>query len=172
MLHGLGGVTPRTWRKAIGYTLLLGWFSFLAFGGLRHAEAVEVGTGLEIGGVHRASDVLPWIRGYASNDWDVRRAWSYGRAALGLSYLRHYVRTTQEWNEAFATGVGTDGAEAPVTPPRPLRPWRDFLVEYPPGYFLAVLPLAALASTPDVYRVLFVLEMAAFALAALYLAER
>jgi hypothetical protein len=51
-------------------------------------------------------------------------------------------------------------------------PWRDFLVEYPPGYFLAALPPALFTSSPDTYRGLFVVEMGLCLVGALYVCER
>jgi len=158
-------------REAAAIGLLLGWFGFLAFGGYGHAEAARLGPVLRVEGVRTPADVLPLLRGYPSNDGDVRRAWSYARAALGKSYLPYYVRTEEEWARAFAAGVVRGENEAPVIPAAPLRPWRDYLVEYPPGYFLAVLPPAFLAASPDAYRTLFVLEMACCALAALWIVE-
>ena len=166
----MGGRPERGWRSTAGLALLLAWFGFLAFGGFGHAEAVRLGPVLRVEGVRTPADLLPLIRGYPSNDGDVRRAWSYGRAALGRSYLGFYVRTEEEWAQAYAAGIRGETA-GEVVPAAPLRPWRDYLVEYPPGYFVAVLPPAVLAASPDVYRTLFVLEMACCALAALWLVE-
>jgi hypothetical protein len=155
------------------WLLVASWFAFLAFGGLPHAEAVRLGADLRAGRVQLPRDGLRLLRGYPSDDGDVRRAWAYARAMLGRSYPSFYVRTAEGWAAAFARGEpGAEDAWPEVTPAAPLVPWRDFLVEYPPGFFLAALPPALLARSADGYRTLFVLEMTACTFLGLWIAER
>ena len=157
-----GAVSRTSW---IGLLLLGAWFGFLAFGGLSHEESLRLGADLRAGRVRMPAELPRVLGGYPADDGDVRRAWSYARAVLGRSYLGGYVRDRGSWDRPFV-----DGPE--VSPGRPLRPWRDFLVEYPPGYFLAALPPALLARTPETYRSLFALEMAGCAVLGLWIAER
>lgn len=162
-------------RRGDGAALLLLclWFGFLAFGGLTRAEAVRLGDDFRAGRLHFPADAGRVLRGYPADDGDIRRAWAYARATLGRSYSGFYVRTAASWRAAFARGdLGAPEAWPDVTPPAPLRPWRDFLVEYPPGFFLAALPPALLARTGEEYRTLFALEMAACTVLGLLVAER
>jgi hypothetical protein len=55
---------------------------------------------------------------------------------------------------------------------RPLLPYRDFFVEYPPGFFVAVLPPALLARTVDGYTWLFELWMGMLLVAAVAVCRR
>jgi hypothetical protein len=167
-------VTARSRRgDVVALLLLSAWFAFLAFGGLTRAEAVQLGDDFRAGRLHFPADAGRVLRGYPADDGDIRRAWAYARATLGRSYSGFYVRTPAAWREAFARGdLGAPEAWPDVTPPAPLRPWRDFLVEYPPGFFLAALPPALLARTGEEYRTLFALEMATCTLLGLLIAER
>jgi len=63
--------------------------------------------------------------------------------------------------------------DTPAVPSaRPLVPYRDFAVEYPPGFFLWALPPALITDDIDGYRLLFTLWMAALMTAALWLTMR
>jgi len=158
---------------AVAVLLLSAWFAFLAFGGLTRAEAVRLGEDFHAGRLRFPADALRVLRAYPADDGDIRRAFAYARATLGQPYSTFYVRTAAGWHEAFAHGeLGQPERWPEAIPPAPLVPWRDFLVEYPPGFFLAALPPALLARTAEGYRALFVLEMAACALAGLWMAER
>ncbi|MQA29353.1 MAG: DUF2029 domain-containing protein [Luteitalea sp.] len=95
-------------------------------------------------------------------DADIRRYFAYCNAVLGRPYDGFYVRTDEAWKRAFVSGDRTDldeyarsGGVIRVGPPHPLLPYRDFLVEYPPGFFLAVLPPALLTRSVDTYKLLF-----------------
>ncbi len=54
-------------------------------------------------------------------------------------------------------------------PARPLVPYRDFLVEYPPAFFLFALPPALVAHGVDTYATLFAALMGVLLTAALAL---
>jgi hypothetical protein len=71
---------------------------------------------------------------------DLHRYFAYASAALGRPFDNVYVH-------AAATS-------------RPLVPYRDFLMEYPPGFFLAALPPALLTTNESAYEALFEALMA------------
>lgn len=126
--------------------------------GAPHDEAFAYFRGLERGTLtFDAKTIWTGLRSSLTDDGDVRRYYAYARAALGRSYCSYYVRTDAAWAEEFARGApGALPDDWPtVTPPRPLTPYRDFLVEYPPPFFLWAIPLAAISPTDDVFRVLF-----------------
>lgn len=93
---------------------------------------------------------------YGTDDADVSRYFAYCNAQLGRPYNRYYVRTAEAWRDFF-TGLepGDPDLSPTVTPEHPLVPYREFLVEYPPGFFLWALPPALLTQDLDVYRTLF-----------------
>jgi hypothetical protein len=102
-----------------------------------------------------------------ATDADVRRYFAYSNAVLGRPYDSFYVRTGAAWKQAFISGdrstldeYARTGAVIRVGPSRPLLPYRDFFVEYPPGFLLAVLPPALLARNVAAYTALFHLWMA------------
>jgi hypothetical protein len=108
-----------------------------------------------------------------TNDSDIRRYFAYANAALGRPYQRAFVRPLSGWLEAFASGGTSDPDLGGIaSPPSPLVPYRDYLVEYPPGFFLWTLPLAALAREPDGFAALFCGAMAALLTGALLLCRR
>jgi hypothetical protein len=105
---------------------------------------------------------LDAARGYLTNDGDVRRYFAYAQAALGRPYPSYFVRTAAVWRQAFAAAEPYHPDEWPTTTPAwPLVPYRDYLVEYPPGLFAVALPPVWLAhDDPDVYVRVFQALMA------------
>src|SRR5580704_13614724 len=78
---------------------------------------------------------------FHQTDQDVHRYFAYCSAALGRPYTTFYVRPPEAWRQAFIAGTREYQKDFPlVSPSRRLTPYRDFLVEYPPGVFLAALP--------------------------------
>jgi hypothetical protein len=96
---------------------------------------------------------------------DVDLYFSYANALLGRPFVAKYVRLTDEGKSA-AEKVAADV----VLPTRPLWPWRDFLVEYPPAMLVPALIPALWTSNVDVYFLLFSLEMEAMLTFAVFLA--
>ncbi len=95
------------------------------------------------------------VRAYFTNDGDIARYLAYCNATLGRPYRAHYVRTLSAWQGAFASGEADPESGPARVPDAPLRPYRDFLVEYPPGFFLWTIPPALAAQSVDSYRLLF-----------------
>src|SRR6516225_30129 len=84
--------------------------------------------------------VVDAVRAYVTNDGDVRRYFAYAQAARGRPYQSYYVRSAEAWRRAFAAHEPYRPDEWPtVTPAHPLVPYRDYLVEYPPGFFAVAL---------------------------------
>lgn len=120
--------------------------------------------------------VLAGMRCHFTDDGDLRRYYSYTNALLGWPYFGYYVRGWEDWQREFATGQPAPIDDGPLrTPEQPLRPYRDYLVEYPPGFFLFTL-LPALLVPPgdhgDLFRVLFCTEMALLLAGATWLCGR
>jgi hypothetical protein len=160
-------------RTSLALLCLGAWLAFLAFGGLSHTEYIRLAADVREGRIRLPADIVRLLRAYPADDGDVRRSFSYAKAMLGRPYLSFYIRSAEAWERAFAADEDFKPDEWPlVTPPRALVPWRDFLVEYPPGYFLAALPPALFTSNPDTYRGLYVVEMGLCLLGALYVCER
>jgi Glycosyltransferase family 87 len=148
--------------------------ALLSLGGLTHADKRAFERELAAGGMPRtAGGLVRAVRAYLANDWDVQRAHAYVSAALGRPYPGYYIRTAPAWREAFARGDNPDPDETTlVTPLGRLAPYRDFAVEYPPGFFFWALPPALLAQGADGYRALYGLEMALCLTLALVLCVR
>ena len=107
---------------------------------------------------------------FHQTDQDVHRYFAYCNAALGRPYTAFYVRPSEAWREAFIAGTREYQEDFPlVSPNRRLTPYRDFLVEYPPGVFLAALPPALMTRDEGRYTVLFEASMAALMIAAFWL---
>ena len=102
------------------------------------------------------------------DDCDVRRYFAYAEATLGRPYAADFVRPS-------GAAVGDERRPDPsriATPPRPLVPWRDFIVEYPPGVMIAALAPALVTSEEGTYVRLFNLEMEAALTLAVWLTVR
>jgi hypothetical protein len=153
----------------IGWLL---WFA-VAFGlfncGLPRQRFTRVEQDYAAG---RRIDPLTAVRAYVTNDGDVRRYFAYAQAARGHPYQSYFVRTSEAWRRAFSAAEPYRPDDWPVvTPPGPLVPYRDYLVEYPPGFFAIALPPAWFAhDDPDTYVTLFSGLMAALLTIALALA--
>ena len=91
-------------------------------------------------------------------DSDTARYYSYAEAMLGRSYSTFYVRKVEDWT---ADSAAADEARVfpNVVPTRPLLPWRDFSMEYPPGMAVFALAPALLTQDFKLYHLLFGLEM-------------
>ncbi len=101
------------------------------------------------------------------DDGDVERYFAYAQATLGRPYGADFVRP--------AGKAGLEGVPDPTriaTPSRPLVPWRDFAVEYPPGMMAAALLPGILARDQETYLRLFAFEIEAALTLAVFLAVR
>ena len=109
---------------------------------------------------------------------DIERYFAYANAALGRPYQGYFIRDIEAWKSAWSGqgGVQDDPSTASsvpaVVPPRPLKPWRDYMVEYPPGIFLAILPSALLSWDLETYHLLFSISMGLLLTGALLLAMK
>jgi len=120
---------------------------------------------------------LAALRGAGTDDDDISRYLAYASAALGRPYQPFYVRPLEGWTSSQPEKPSEPDPDDPrQTPPRapgrPLLPYRDFSVEYPPGFFLLALPPALLGLDLDGYRLVFSLWMALLLTVALLAAVR
>ena len=98
---------------------------------------------------------------------DIERYFAYANALLGRPCAAKYVQLTDEAKDG-ATSVAGDT----LMPSRPLRPWRDFSVEYPPGMLIPITLPGLFTANFDTYFLLFSLEMEAVLTLAVALAAR
>jgi hypothetical protein len=158
----------RQWRVVL---LVL---ALLTLGGLTHAGRRGVEREIAAGTFRLTPrSLLHGLRAYLTNEDDMQRCHSYAQAILGRPYRSYYLHTRAEWEPIFARGIHLDPDETPmVEPSAPLRPYRDFLLEYPPGFLLVLIPPALVAHGEDGYALGFKLEMAASLLLAVWIALR
>jgi hypothetical protein len=105
---------------------------------------------------------------------DLLRYQAYADAVLGRPYRAYFVRSEAEWQSMWRSETPDhfDLDEPLVHPARPLVPWRDFLLEYPPGFLPCALAPALLTSRPTAYALVFSLSMGAAMTLALRIARR
>jgi hypothetical protein len=133
-----------------------------------HAERAQVERDIAAG-AWSAGLVIQAARSAGTDDGDIARYLAYASATLGRPYAAYYVRPVAGWR---ADDIANDPALSPVVTSAPLVPYRDFSVEYPPGFFaLALLP-AAIASSDAGYALAFSLWMGLLLTAAVWLAGR
>ena len=149
------------------------WFA-VAFGlfnaGLSHQGLIAVQRALNAGQYPGAAGA---VRAYVTNDGDMLRYFAYVQAARGRPYQSYFVRSAEEWRRAFAAQEPFEPDERPtVSPGASLAPYRDFLVEYPPGFFLVALPWTWLCRDAGAYVMLFQSAMAACLTGAVLLLAR
>lgn len=108
-------------------------------------------------------------RSVGTDDGDIARYFAYANAILGRPYAAYYVRPAAGWR---ADDIANDPALSPIVTSEPLVPYRDFSVEYPPGFFAVALLPAAIASSPAGYALAFSLWMGLLLTAAVWLAGR
>ena len=153
-----------------GWLALAGVLALFVFGGLSHAGRRKLDGELANGTFRvTARGAVRAVRAYLTNEDDMSRCFAYAQAILGRPYRSYFVRARADWEPTFVRGAQEDpDATATVYPQGPLRPYRDFLVEYPPGFFLVLLPPALVAATADGYALAFKAEMATFLLVSLW----
>ena len=131
-----------------------------------HRDAMTVWSEYKRGALSLSSEnVLRAVRAGGTDDGDVARYLAYANALLGRPYQDYFIRGVVGWQQDDrARLAGPDPRDPHITPPvvpaAPLVPWRDFSVEYPPGFFLFTLPIALATEDLDAYCVLFSLQMA------------
>jgi hypothetical protein len=156
--------------SAIGWIL----WAAVAFGllnvGLSHDRLRSVQATIHAG---RRPGLLEAVRAYYTNDGDLGRYFAYAQATLGRPYKSYFVRKTEAWRAAFSSGEPYRPDEMPeITPQAALVPYQDFLVEYPPGFFVLVLPIAALCGRMGTFTLVFQSAMAIALSLALVFATR
>lgn len=146
----------------------------LAAGGLPHARSRQLGQLIKEGRFRPTpAALLEGVRSQLTNDNDMERYRAYAQAALGRPYSSYFVRTRAEWEAQFIRGEEVDSDLSPeVRPAAALQPYRDFLVEYPPAFFLVALPPALVAGGLDGYVLVFKLFMACCLALAVWCTQR
>jgi hypothetical protein len=104
------------------------------------------------------------LRGAGTDDTDMARYLAYANATLGRPYRSYYVRPVEGWAgpaPGETRGADSDDPTQSVmnVPEHRLVPYRDFSVEYPPGFLLLALAPALLGVGLDGYRLVFSLLM-------------
>lgn len=161
-------------RVLAGRGLFFFALALLVLAGLPHARCRELSRSY-LEGTFRPTPMSLYegTRAYLTNQGDMERYRAYAQATLGRAYNSFYIRTRAEWEAQFALGEFGDPDRAPeVRPAAPLRPYQDFLVEYPPAFFLIALPPALVAADFDGYMLAFKLLMACCLVVAALCAER
>jgi hypothetical protein len=162
--------TAKLW--AIWLALVFGLFNLYG-PSLQSYRAPGDPPGLSADALARRLDPLSFLSVLVRNDGDTARYYSYANAMLGRPYSPYYVRAMTDWT-APSSGSGEEGAGArpDVTPARPLWPWRDFSLEYPPGMAIFALLPALLTRDFDLYHRLFGFEMELLLTLAVFAAVR
>ncbi len=106
-----------------------------------------------------------------SDSGDTERYFAYANAMLGRPYTAAYVRKAGD-SQAMKAAAGTAPYFIHVTPARPLLPWRDFAVEYPPGMLIFALAPALLTHNFALYHLLFSIEMGLLLTLSVFVAVR
>jgi uncharacterized membrane protein len=144
--------------------VVLGLFNTCA----TRAERAQVERDIAAG-AWSAQLVVQAARSLGTDDGDIARYAAYANAILGRPYAAYYVRPAAGWR---TDDIAHDPAGSPIVTSPPLAPYRDFSVEYPPGFLpLALLP-AAIASSDAGYALVFSLWMGALLTGAVWLAGR
>ncbi len=139
------------------FAVVLGLFNSCA----GHVESRDTGQWLLAGGwAPTPATGIRALRAIGSDDGDIQRYHAYANAVLGLPYQATFVRPFEGWTveerQIDPKADAIDPEEVPpVVPARPLVPYRDFLVEYPPGFFLFAIPPAIVARGVDSYFFVF-----------------
>jgi hypothetical protein len=110
------------------------------------------------------------------DDSSSRFYYSIAQATLGRAYQPRYVHPYNVTGDAgqdsrFADSLVAGDERAIRTLP-PLRPWRDFLLEYPPGMLAPILLPSLFTSDRNAYLIIFSLEMEFFLTLAVYCSVR
>lgn len=149
-------------------------FGVLAFAATSHDESKRVSESFQDGTWQwSATNLGRAVRVYLTDELDEQRYEAYVHAALGRAYQPYFIRRLAGWDaERTDYDTVTDTDAPAVVPPMPLVPYRDFVVEYPPGFFLWAIPPALFTDDMDTYRLLFTLWMALIATFGMWLAAR
>jgi uncharacterized membrane protein len=113
--------------------------------------------------------VISAIRAVGTDDGDIERYLAYANSVLGRPHSTYYVRPSSGWR---ADDMGSDPDDWPTVRSAPLAPYRDFSVEYPPGFLPIALAPALLFDDLDAYALAFSVLMGAMLTGALWLAVR
>jgi hypothetical protein len=152
----------KVFRSLNGWPSLTAALAILSLGGISHEHKrfLRSPEGKATFSV-KPSRLIDELRIDLVDDGDALRYRAYANATLGWPHQSYYVRTVREWLAAFAAAEEGDPDQSPVrVPARPLVPYRDFLVEYPPGFFLVALPPALLTGSAAGYVNAFCISMA------------
>jgi glycosyl transferase family 87 len=130
-----------------------------------HRERVEVERALKAG-EWSAGFVVQAVCAIGTDDGDIARYFAYANAILGRPYAAYYVRPAAGWR---ADDIADDPERSPIAGREPLVPYRDFSVEYPPGFFAFALLPALVCTSAAGYALVFSLWMALLLTASVWL---
>ena len=144
------GSAEQRWRRGallVWAVVMLGIFNC----GISHEEHIRLAQSYRQGTMwQEGHSALTLLRGHLADEYDLRRYYAYTNALLGRPYYSYYVRPWADWQREFAAGQPAPDDDGPLrTPAAPLSPYRDYLVEYPPGFFLFTALPALLARLQD-----------------------
>ena len=107
------------------------------------------------------------------DDYNSRFYYSIAQATLGRPYQPRYVQPYEgAANRASQDPSADINDHETIAPQRPLMPWRDFLLEYPPGMLAVILAPSFVTSDRNTYFILFSLEMELFLTLAVFFSVR
>lgn len=102
------------------------------------------------------ASLVRYLRAHLSENGSPRLYFAYCNASLGRPIRTRAIRSSESWWSHFsAVNRGAQPRLEPITVDRPLCPYRDYLVEYPPGFFLWAMPPALVTQDAERYRDLF-----------------
>ncbi len=149
--------TRKLW--ALWFVLVFGLFN--VYGpSLKSYRTAADPAGISMQDIARRLTPLQFLGVLQRADSDTARYFSYANAMLGRSYSTYYVRKVEDWQKAPSGADEPDARAFPDAPAgRPILPWRDFSMEYPPGMAIFALLPALLTQNFGAYHLLFGLEM-------------
>ncbi len=109
------------------------------------------------------------IRSIGTDDGDIERYRAYANAILGRPYPAYYIRTINDWR---IDEIENDPEASSIVSSFPLSPYRDFSIEYPPGFLPVAIAPALVFDDLEGYAIAFSVLMGLALTLALWMCAR